>query len=420
MSRTPWIVPLLLVSGAQAQELEEEQPSVQSLLEELRELHARLDALEADREPPLGEYDEGGGIDLSGEELASIDGANSNHVLSQPWFENVDLGGYGALDYLDSGNAGTTPDGSFLVKEASLFLDAQVWERMSLYTEIWYTRYSFVNQFTLGEFYAQFTGLFAGDDGGRGLGVRVGRVYIPFGENYLWWDATENPLITFSAADPYGFDRGVVIYGDLGPAHWISSVTNGSLSAADDAAAKLVSGKVYGEPCGDLYLSASLLTTGNTERSAFRLGDNFITPVGVGASSSVGASPNDEVNTTCWELDAELGESLRASLALQVGRAYIDDDADAFDRDLTWFQIEPSVHLTDELDLIVRYSEIGTYDSDEGYLFTGRIVSTGENLGFDTRVLRRLSGGMRWDVNPHVIGKVEIGHDWFDLIDISP
>jgi hypothetical protein len=77
------------------------------------------------------------------------------------------------------------------------------------------------------------------------------------------------------------------------------------------------------------------------------------------------------------------------------------------------------LRLTDELELVVRYSAIGTFDDDEGYLFRGKIAAQGEDLGYDSSALKRLAAGARWKVNPRVSAKVEVGHDWFDLIDAS-
>lgn len=419
MSQAAWIFPLsMLVATAHAQELggDEQQPSQNSLLEELRRLRSRVDLLESARSPNENSQ---GSIDLSGEELPSIQ-VHSDHVLARPWFENVDLSGYAALTYFDSGGVGTLDDGSFIVKEASLFLDVQLWERVSLFDETLLLRFPNPDQFSVGELHVKLTGLFA-SEGEGGVGLKVGRIEIPFGEDYLRWDAHESPWITYTAADPYGIDEGVELYGKLGGANWIAALTNGaSGTGRDDGPAKLVAVKLYGEPCADVYSSVSLLTTGNTTRSAFRLSGAPITPVGAGASSSAGVSPSGEVNATCWEADARIAESRRVSLALQLGQAFIEDDADSFDRDLTWYGIESSVRLSDDVDLLVRYSEIGTNDSDTGYIFSGKPVAQAEDLGFDTHALRRLSGGLCWTVNPHLVGKVEVGHDWLDLIDVSP
>jgi hypothetical protein len=419
MRRVSRLAPLLVAASVSAQELAEEPPPPPPLWEELLRLDARLDSLEAQRAQP---GQESGSIDLTGEELTSIGAGNSDtdHVLARPWYEIVAISGYGAFTYLDTGGTGTTEDGSFLVREMSLFFDAQVWERTFLFTEIWIRRYQFGNGFSTGELYLQFTDLLAGDDG-DGIGVKVGRFEIPFGEDYLRWDANETPFISFAAADPYGIDEGVQVYGGLGPVDWITAVTNGAEgSGMDDGQGKLFATKLYGDAFRDLYLSGSALTTGDTEVSAFRLSGNTLGPVGAGGPSAAGTSPSDEVSTVCWELDALIARERRAHLGLQYGQATVDDDADAFDRDLSWFKVEPGLRIRDDLELVLRYSAIGTFDDDEGYRFSGKPIAEAESLGFDTSSLRRLAAAVRWFVNPHVAVKAEIGQDRIELIDISP
>ena len=412
------ILPLIvLVPCVAAQELGDDPPMPPPVWEELLRLRARLEALE--QQSHAGQTANGPvAIDLSGQELPALV-PNGEHVLARPWYENLQLSGYGALTYLDSGGTGTTKNGSFLVKEASLFFDAQIWERAFLFSEVRLARYQFGSGFSLGEFYLQLTDLCA--SGGAGsLGLKAGRIEIPFGEEYLRWDANETALITLTAADPYGIDEGVELYGALGSLHWITAVTNGdSGSGADDSAAKLLCAKLYGEPSANLYLSASVLSTGSTESGALRLSGSTLTPVGASGPSTAGTSPNDEVDSLCWELDTRIA-SASYGLNLQFGRAQIDDDAAAFDRDLTWFHVEPGFRLRDDLELVLRWSEIGTFDDDEGYRFAGKILADGDVFGYDTRVLRRLTAGLRWSVNPHLSIKFEIGEDRIDLIDASP
>jgi hypothetical protein len=407
-----------LVPCAAAQELGEDPPPPPPVWEELLRLRARLEALERDRsaegQDPSGEVV---AIDLSGDELASV-APNTEHVLSRPWYENVQLGGYAALSYLDTGGTGTTEEGSILVREASLFLDAQVWERAFLFTEIWLARYQFGNGFNLGEIHLLLTGLGAAD-GEPGIGLKAGRFEIPFGEEYLRWDANESPWISFTAGDPYGIDEGLELYGELGPVGWVAALTNGNAGSPDDGTSKLVCAKLYGEPSPALYLSGSVLALGDTEASALRFGGSSIRPVGSDGPSSTGASPSSDVDSLCWELDARLRSERAARLNLQLGGSSIDDEVGAFDRDLTWFLIEPGLRISPELELALRWSEIGTYDDDEGYQFQGKPLTAGDAFGYDTRALRRASGVLAWSLHPRLTLKLEVGQDHVDLIDAS-
>jgi hypothetical protein len=416
MARLLWIAPLVAGPLLHAQETAEGTDVPESVRQELLDLRARLDALEGRPAP----FVEPVAVDLSDDELSSLPAANSNHVLSRRWFENFDLRGFAAFTYLDTGRTGTNPNGSFFVKEATLFLDAEVWEHATISSEIWLARYLFGDRFTANELYLRLDGLFAGADG-RGLGLKVGRFELPFGEEYLRWDAHETPMIIFSAADPYGVDEGLELFGRAGPVGWIASLSTGTFgNGADDAPGKLAAAKLYGDVGPDLYLSGSVLSSGKAAQSALALSGTALNPVGAAASSSLGASPSDEVEALCWEIDAKIAARRRANLYVGFGRASIDDEVDAFDRDLTWFLVEPALRVSDELELVVRYSAIGTFDDDEGYLFRGKIAAEGEDFGYDASALRRLAAGARWTLNPHISAKLEVGHDWFDLIDASP
>jgi hypothetical protein len=415
------LVAALLAGSAQAQDLADDPPGAPPVWQEIQRLRARLDALEARGAAEGDGAQAPSHVDLTDDELPSIRALNGDHVLSRPWYENVDLHGYAALSYIDTGGTGTLPDGSFLVQESSLFLEAQVWEEAFVFTEIFVARYlyDYGDQFTVGELYAQFPHLGGGEDGG-GVGLKVGRVDLPFGEDYLRDDAPEAPLVSRAVTDAYGIDEGVLLYGRLGPVGWIGAVTDGSSSfTADDGPSKQLVAKLYGDPTPSTHLSASVLRTGSTEESAFKISGYYFRPVGAGYPSTAGASPSADVDTTAWELDGSV-DLPAGGCRLQLGGARVDDDDSTFDRDLTWFQIEPAVRIRDGVHLIVRYSQIGTGSSDEGYLLTGKILTEGQDFGYDTRRLRRLSAGLRWDVQPRIAVKVEVGHDWVDLIDASP
>ena len=108
-------------------------------------------------------------------------------------------------------------------------------------------------------------------------------------------------------------------------------------------------------------------------------------------------------------------------IALSLGAATQDDSDSFFERDFFWFSVEPFVSYKNTWYAVARYSEIGTYNENEGYHFDGKIFAGGNSaFGYDTKRFRRLGLGLGWTPNPHVRVKLEIGQDWFDLIDISP
>lgn len=412
-------MPLVSLLGALLTSAVVQDPGdAQTLRSELSELRTRLEALEQD-DPPLS-----GGVDLSDEELPSLYGLFSDDPLSAPWYENFQLSAFIAGGYIDSGhNVGVQADGAFLLDAATLFVDARAWEDVTFFAEVRLSNFyiDYDSSVSVGELYARFHDLLP-TDGGTGLGIKVGRIDIPFGEEYLAWDAPDNALILNSAVQPYGLDEGILLHGDLHGVGWAVALMDGlEANSFEDDASKMVAAKVYGDPTDHLHLSASALTTGETSESAFHIAGKPLTPVGSAMEpSTLGVSPSTKVETEAWQVNASLQALGRGSVSLAYGGASIDDDVSAFDRDLMWFVAEPSWRLTDELRLTARWSQVGTFDGDEGYKLDGKITAFGRAFGFDTQSLRRVAVGITWTPSPHVLLKAEVGKDRFELIDLSP
>ncbi len=366
----------------------------------------------------------GAGIDLSEGQVEMVEDYSSLHVLARDWVENFRLSGFGAFAFIDSGSAGTRPQGGFMIKETSLFLEAEVWEDMSFLFELQVNRLGKDDSLFVrtGEVFARFDEvLWPGTD--HAVGVKLGRVDLPFGEEYLWQDAPDNPLITQSAPYPYGFDEGVVLFGGLGPdSDWIFSLTDGTdTRSTEDDVAKAATLKASHRFNEELYLSASGMINGNAAKSAFEFGGSHFEPVGASHPSTAGVSASTEVDAHLWELDGTFSPCEDFDLSFFYGHARVEDKDSTFNRDMRWFMVQPLVRLSEKTHAAIRYSEIGTYDSSEGYHFDGKILAGGNAaFGYDTRTLQRLSAGVGWQPNPRALFKVEVGKDWFDLIDGSP
>ena len=149
-------------------------------------------------------------------------------VASRPWFENLRISGFAAVGFMKTGSSGTREEGGFEVIESALHVDAELWEDHSLFMEIMTDRLGkdSLGRMYTGEMYLRWDNLLENWHG-LNMGMKVGRIDIPFGEEYLWQDAIDNPLITTSAAFPYGFDEGLLLFGDYGALDWIVSVTDG-------------------------------------------------------------------------------------------------------------------------------------------------------------------------------------------------
>ena len=396
-----------------------------ALMRYLRDMERRLRAVE-DGSPNTAQSTTNevnqGEVDLSDIQVPFSDETGSDHILGKPWYEIFEFWGFVALDLLATGNEGREPAGGFSVKEATLFAEAEVWEDISGYVELQVVRLGndHYKWGQTGEVHVHFRNVLKQWGDGL-LGIKVGRVDIPFGEEYLWQDSIDNPLITQSAGYPYGFDEGIVFYGTLSDVGWIVAVTDGTDGRSfEDDSDKAVNVKVYGSPTDWLYLSGSFMRNGQASESAFEFGGSHFQPVGAGHMSSLGSSPSEKLDAILYELDAKITISERAYIALSFGQAYLNDDFDAFDRDLMWFSVEGLCNITEKVYAVIRYSEIGTYDSDEGYHFDGKITAGGNRaFGYDASRLQRLSAGIGWRINPKTVLKAEVGADWFDVIDAS-
>ncbi len=361
-------------------------------------------------------------VDLSPNETVSLEQADDGHVLSNPWWRNLEIHGFGAAGYYDTGSNGAVPSGSFSIKEASLFIYADVWEDIELFVEFQTNRLGKDDQlFTrTGEVYVHFRDLI--DNGWLRLGLKAGRMDIPFGEEYLWQDAIDNPMITNSASYPYGWDEGLLIYGDIGRASFVAAIADGTDErSAEDDPEKAVNLKIGFDVSQSIAVSFSAMRNGNAAKSAMEFGGSHFEPVGASHVSSIGASNSETVDGTLYQVDGKFGfADDRAYVAVNVGQAKQDDDEAAFDRDFRWYGIEAFYQLSPAWYAIGRVSEIGTYDANEGYHFDGKIYANGNSaFGYDTRSFRRFGIGLGFQPNPRTRIKFEVGRDEFELIDAS-
>jgi len=376
--------------------------------DELARLRARVEVLEKDGP-------QRGSVSLEDDQLDSVAGFVSDDPLARAWYDNFELSGFVAAGFFDSGGTGFVPNGEFLVDQATVYVDVEVAAGVSALVEVQYSRfkYDYDKDVRTGEVFAYVHDF-------CGVGIKVGRFDLPFGEEYFWVDAPANPLITPSAAQVYGEDEGVLVHGKVSDLRWFAAVTAGSNRRSnDDDPGKLVTARLSG---GDdaWSWSASAARTGDAAENPFLLGGKPMKPVGEGFASTAGVSPSSKVDTTLWELDTsfELGD--RAETSLMLGQALLDDEVSTFDRDLTWFTLQQELLLSPDLSATLRYSEVGTYDDDEGYMIDGMFHGSGRDLGYDTKRLQRLAFGLQWRFRPRVAWKVEVGRDHFQVIDGSP
>ena len=363
-------------------------------------------------------------VNLQTSEFASLDSNDQGHVLSRPWWQNFDFSGFAGVGFYDTGTAGTRDHGGFEIKEASLFIETQVWEGSSFFFEFQLNRLGFDSQrYTrTGEVYFRVQDLLPAED--KVLGFKLGRIDVPFGEEYLWQDAIDNPLITNSASYVYATDEGMVVYSKFKGIDWTFAVTDGLLSrSTEDTSDKAFNLKLSGRPTESIYASVSYMNNGDSSLSAMQFGGSFGQPVGAWHDSTLGDSTSETVSLELAGADLKYqfgGDGYQGYVTASVGMAKLDDSDPLFSRDFRWFAVEPYVQFNNGIYLVARYSEIGTYDDDEGYHFAGKTFAGGnESFGYDTKRFRRLGLGLGWRPNPRVRAKLELGKDWFELIDAS-
>lgn len=359
-------------------------------------------------------------VDLSDGRVATPDERQSTSVLARPWYQNVDIDGFGAFGFVDSGDDGTRPHGGFQVKEATLHVEFDAWEDVAVFVELQTNRLGddkskFVRT---GEVYGHFRDLVRIDD--VSVGLKVGRIDLPFGEEYLWQDAPDNPLISTSASYPYGWDEGVLIYGELHGVGWIAAVTDGTDErSVEDDPSKAINLKLWGDPLQWLSLSGSFMSTGKVGKSAFEFGGSHFQPVGASHSSSLGESTSPTVSASLYEATAQ-ADGRRGHIFATYGTANQRDDAPAFDRDLEWYTVEGLAQAPRGVYGVVRFSEIRTSDANVGFHFDGKPTAGGNGaFGYDAQALRRISAGGGWDPTPRIRLKVEVGRDRFLLVPAS-
>ncbi len=208
-------------------------------------------------------------------------------------FGNVNLSAEGGIAFFNTGAEGFAPDSEFRVDEARLFVEAPIWKEIYFQGELDLANREFPSLTpSAGEIYldAQDLSDLWGRDGQ--LNIRAGRMYIPFGEEYLSRYAIDDPLISHSVSDLWGYDNGVELYGAVSKLTYVVAVQNGSGAngVQDFNGDKSVAGRIGFDPDKHWHFSLSAMRTGNLSvandmHSAIWFGNGFFQPVPGGMES---------------------------------------------------------------------------------------------------------------------------------------
>lgn len=328
--------------------------------------------------------------------------AKDSNAPSQPSenfsFGKVSLTAEGGVGFFNTGSQGAFPKSEFRVDEARLFVEAPVLENVYFFSEInLMTREALDLSLQLGETYLDFenvSGLWNWD---RVLNIRLGRMYIPFGEEYLSRYAIDNPLISHSLPDIWGVDQGVELYGKFGQVSYVLAVQNGGNSGIRDFNGdKSVAGRLSYDPTHWLHLSASGMRTGDLQKpgdfsSDLWFGGGWFLPFG-SASATI-------FHADLAEGDVEVRLPHGHVSAFGGYARYDDNDPQHIDRrDIFYYSVEGVHDITHKLYGAARFSQIL---ADKGIPIVGNANMNDFLFGPPTTELWRLSLGLgyRWSQN---------------------
>ncbi len=366
-------------------------------------------------------------------------------ALNQPlpdWFNRVHMGGSGAMRYTaGKPRAQLERNSAFSVHEAGLVVDVDLAKDLSFWYDFALVREGVARS-------AQSTGALTHEQayvrwdsllGQAWLNAKIGRVFTPYGEEYLHWNAVDSAFASRTTAFPWALDEGVVLFGELlpeGRLAYAASLQNGNASYNyDDNPNKTAALTLQGKPLPWLRLMGSWINLGkqgaaaNRGRSELWLSGHRLEPLGTNSSGS-GASPSNIVDADAWEANAVAESSLgRGWLSGGIVRVR-DGGGTPFDRRIRYMTTELLGYLprTERRAYLAgRYSVVGTFSPAQGYRFAGTEVAfsaLGNNsspygeFNFDQRELQRVSAAAGWDVKPNVRLKAE--YSWERTLLIEP
>jgi hypothetical protein len=398
------------------QDMKDVETQLSALAEQNRLLKAQVaaqqEAIEV-LEKRVAELGQAPGPSQTPEPAAEKETAQAPPVVTSPSAGGlgVRISGEGGVAYFLSGRDGAYPNGEFRWDDAKIFVDASVWNDVYFFSELdLITREAIDNDVHFGEMYVDFENVSALWNQDRLLNVRVGRFYIPFGEEYQVRGVMENPLITHSESDIWGWDQGLEVYGQLGKASYALAVMDGgdsTLNTAHDD--RSVAGRIGYDPGGGLHLSASAMTTGRLSSSgdtisALWFDNGFFRSLAPATSQSYFSAYLEEVDAVYrWKG----GEATAAGGLVQFQDTGTGSSST---RDMSYFYLEAMQHLSDRLYGAVRFSEVlapGGYplagDGVRGEYFFGNVLTTD---------LYRLSLGAGYRFSPPVEFKVDFSPEW--------
>jgi hypothetical protein len=311
----------------------------------------------------------------------------------------VSLTAEGAMGYLHTGSEGSHPDGDFRVDELKLFLESPIWDNVYFFTEINLASYERTDlELHLGEAYIDFENISR-----LWHQERIGRLDVPFGEEYIYRDAIDNPLISRSLSDIWGVDAGIEAYGSIGPVSYVVAVQNGGDNYRDFTRDKSVAGRLSYDPAHWLHLSVSGMRTGDlnnpgdTWSALYFGGDGWI--------RALGSTNTTRFHANLVEGDVELRLSRGHLKAFGGYMHYNDNDpSNNNQRDIYYYSVEGLFNATKKIYGVARFSQILAHN---GFPIVGNGNMGPYFFGALTSQIWRLSLGLGYRFSPNLLLKGE-------------
>jgi len=353
------------------------------------------------------------------------------------WTKRLHVGGNGAVRFMDGeARAQLERNSGFMVYQAGLVFDMDIAENMSFWYDFALIREGAARasseSFSREQAYVRWDNLFRRE----WLNLKAGRVFMPYGEEYLRWNAVNNPLASYSVAFPWALDEGVLLFGDVLSRDRLSyalTVQNGNTRFnMDDNNEKTVAVKIAGKPLSWLSASASYLNLGRQGTDASKgiaewwlSGQNIVT---VGTTTApAGRSPGRSVNGRAYEANLTAAGALGHVWTSYGYFDMRDSGGRNYNRLIRYFAVEVLGELPKtgrKGYLAGRFSTVGTYHPERGYAFAGTELAGGtnnsspySNYNFDQRDLTRCSLGGGWRMTDRSVLKAEYSWETTHLIE---
>lgn len=360
---------------------------IQAQQKQIDELRARLDHVQKDAASPAAP---------SEAEPAAREIPNLAETDRQ-----VRISGEAGLAFFSGGTESNYPHAVFRVDDAKIFVEAPVWQNNYFFGELdLATRENNDGNFHLGELYLDMEDVL--EAGKReNLSLRVGNLNIPFGEEYQRRGVMEDPLVTHSLSDLWGYDAGLEAYGALGPVDYVVAVQNAGKNDHKSLTARLGF-----NPTRSLHLSVSAHNTGRVG-----VAGDYVSPIWFGGGFFRAVAPTGDAKTfdvSIYEADA-IWSWQGGHLGLNGGLADYSDDSPTVDNDrhLTYYGVEAMQAIAGGLSGVARFSAVR---APKGYPLMGQADGAGyfySPFAPLTKDLQRLSLGLNYRIAAPLILKLE-------------